>query len=751
MAELAARRWQAMALGMAAALLATMALALLPDGAGASGILRVSATAPANNAREVKPDAVISITFNLNATTLTNAFSIVCGGKIVTFSQSPQQFGSAKTYRLTPRSYLPSGATCQVTVFAERVKGTTSNPPRMTANYTFTFKTVAGPVINDETYDALGNVGLVVTAKGAGLLANDTGDNLQTPAGAFSTRAGGQIVVQSDGTFSYDPPPGFAGADFFTYTVTSTYTSRTATARFAVTSPIWFIDNSAAPGGDGRIGSPFNSIAAFNAVNRGGTGRPGNNAIIAILTGSRPYSDELVLFSRGQRVFGQGVDLASAAGLVVPPFSRPLPAAGGMPTIDRSSGGIPVRLAKDNEVRGLRLVGNEAGILANRPGSTVVGDSIFEVGGVAVQLTDPSGSVRIENNVMTGSAGVQVDLEAGSVANLVIAGNQITLQPGTISPRNGAPEPDGGAGVTLNAGAAAELGVVAISGNLIDGDGNVAIDVAIEGPVSELQVDGNTIGSQANGFEYGVGIDVGPDAAIGGLSASGNVAAMNRDITIDGVLLVVSGQVGTLTMEANQVSDLADTAIEIVVESGGELGDTAIRDNVIDDACFAAVLVEVYGAAGSFSIERNVIDGDEVVSSSFGILVVNWGTLFGVADIRNNRIGLATLVESSGIELQQFSDESRLTAQVSGNQIESLLVGIFAATVGQPGICLAIPGGAAGNAVGESLLAQVYLLSGGDDTFEVVDASPEAVEQANGLVPSGLAIDGDVNFNTGCL
>ena len=70
------------------------------------------------------------------------------------------------------------------------------------------------------------------------------------------------------GAFTYNPPAGYTGTDTFTYTITNTAGSSTATVSIVVSNTIWFINN-AASAGDGRFNTPFNSLAAFQAVNDG--------------------------------------------------------------------------------------------------------------------------------------------------------------------------------------------------------------------------------------------------------------------------------------------------------------------------------------------------------------------------------------------------------------------------------------------------------------------------------------------------
>ena len=78
--------------------------------------------------------------------------------------------------------------------------------------------------IND-TYTALGNVAITIPA-GSGVLANDTdpdglggGTLSATAIVAGATGQGGTVTLNTNGSFTYNPPAGFVGADTFSYTL----------------------------------------------------------------------------------------------------------------------------------------------------------------------------------------------------------------------------------------------------------------------------------------------------------------------------------------------------------------------------------------------------------------------------------------------------------------------------------------------------------------------------------------------------
>jgi VCBS repeat-containing protein len=79
-----------------------------------------------------------------------------------------------------------------------------------------------GPVVHDKHYandvgaQILGNV---FADTGSGADADIDGGTLAADPGRYDTAAGGAVVIHANGDFVYTPPPGFSGADSFTYTV----------------------------------------------------------------------------------------------------------------------------------------------------------------------------------------------------------------------------------------------------------------------------------------------------------------------------------------------------------------------------------------------------------------------------------------------------------------------------------------------------------------------------------------------------
>ncbi|MDX2043193.1 MAG: Ig-like domain-containing protein, partial [Acidobacteriota bacterium] len=277
----------------------------------------------------------------------------------------------------------------------------------------------ASPIATNDAYDVLGNVRIQVPV-GSGLLANDVnpqGTGTISVTGAPTTSAqGGNVAVNADGSFSYNPPPGYTGPDSFTYTITHNPNGKmdTGTVTFTVSGMIWFIDNNAAActtlaAGCGRLTNPFSSVAAFQALNNGTGNNPavGDNIFVYRLAGAN-YTGPLTLLNN-QKLGGQGmtVTLASFTGLTPPLHSDALPATSGTRPVIRVSnnaGGNNLTLGQGNTLRGFNLEANSSG--ANTTGAALIGNGFGSLTASEISITSDAG--------MAGNCGAAVNLNNGN-------------------------------------------------------------------------------------------------------------------------------------------------------------------------------------------------------------------------------------------------------------------------------------------------------------------------------------------------
>jgi hypothetical protein len=243
------------------------------------------------------------------------------------------------------------------------------------------------PIASPDSYNVIGNVRIQPNAA-AGLLANDAdpdpGDTL-TASGPTTTTQGGNLTINADGSFVYNPAPGFAGTDTFTYTITdSTSKTDTAVATLKVgngtatpgTNVVWFVDPNAGAGGDGRLTSPFNCYTGGSAscFSQTAADEPGDTIFLY----SGAHTGGYTLLST-QKLIGQGAsaNLETISALTVQTYSDPLPTTGGASPTMTTTNVTAVPLGLDNTVRGFTIgnVGTGTKISGVSFGTLTVGNS----------------------------------------------------------------------------------------------------------------------------------------------------------------------------------------------------------------------------------------------------------------------------------------------------------------------------------------------------------------------------------------
>lgn len=260
----------------------------------------------------------------------------------------------------------------------------------------------AAPTVANDSYSVNVNASLTVPV-GSGLLANDTGFNASThrleSSDEFS-QFGGRVTVAADGSFSYEPVPGFRGLDNFQYTVRDATGASTAQVTIDVSgATVWFVDDSAPAGGNGTRSAPFNSLAPVN----GGSGVGDVDAVgdtIFVFAGN--YTVEFDV-EPGQQLLGEsnGLDLIGTAH-DIPPGTRPTLTTGGtFPVIEFFGAGGSARGFNINTASGSGLQG------ASVSNVTVADIAITMSAGSnnGVLFNGTSGSINLTNVDISGATG----------------------------------------------------------------------------------------------------------------------------------------------------------------------------------------------------------------------------------------------------------------------------------------------------------------------------------------------------------
>jgi hypothetical protein len=319
----------------------------------------------------------------------------------------------------------------------------------------------ATPVAVNDTYSALGNVRISIAAPG--VLGNDfTGLPSATITSPPSTSAnGGDVTLNADGSFTYNPPAGFEGADTFTYTLTSTAGSNSATVTINVSGMIWFIDNNASCPCDGRLTKPFNTIASFAAVNNGTGNNPAANDNIFIYESASSYSATLTLLN-GQKLIGQdaSASLSSITGLTPPTGSDPLPTtnSANATIVNIQSGGTSITVGQNNTLTGFTGGSSVTDISGSGFGTLTISDVTLNGIGQALDLTNGTLaatflSISSSNSTTTGISltGVAGSLTSPttSIANPTGSALSVDTSSGSLNFGNTSATGSGGTGISL--------------------------------------------------------------------------------------------------------------------------------------------------------------------------------------------------------------------------------------------------------------------------------------------------------------
>lgn len=371
---------------------------------------------------------------------------------------------------------------------------------------------ICSPVAYPDAYDVLGNVKISVPAA-SGMLANDqnpcsTGGPL-TVTSVNTSGTQGDVTFDPDGSFTFNPAPGFTGTTLFQYIVSNGVLANQGTVVLNVSRRIWFIDNSQS-NGDGRLGSPFSSIDNFN---NGASGGSIGDVIFLYRQTAMDYSGAGLTLKTYQAVIGQGAtsSIVALTGLPIPPYSEPLPATGGInPVIAHDD--TAIALANKNQLHGFDISNSGGtGISGSSLDSLIIRDlSVANTAGPALSLANgyldviikkldasnaatgflienTTGSFTVEGSGATAGSGGTVQDITGRGADIQSATN-ITLKNMNFSDAN-----------TLDPGAALFLSDIAtLVLDNIDVDGTAAQGLNGE-EISDMTISGCSFSNNGSG------------------------------------------------------------------------------------------------------------------------------------------------------------------------------------------------------------------------------------------------------------
>ena len=406
------------------------------------------------------------------------------------------------------------------------------------------------PIARNDSYDSLGNVGITVPDGAGDVLANDddpdggsvtvskvqgSGANVGS---ATATNQSGTVTVASDGSFTYEPPPGFEGSDTFTYEIIDDE-GQTDTARvdLTVSGMIWFIDSTAAAGGDGRLSSPFNCLVGAGCFDTAAADDAGDNIFVA--AGS--YTGGLTLLNN-QKLIGDGSssDLATITGISLPANSATLPTFSGVDPVLTNTGDT-ITVGQNNTIRGLSL--------STSGGTGMKGSS---VGTLTVSETSISGGGGIDINGGT----LAVTLDSLSASSSTDEGIRLNSVSGAFAVTTGSISTTGISGVDITGNPSVDLSVTLT--NVSSTGGTV--------PGIDLQ---NTTGS----FEI---IGDGTNTNVGGNGSGGTISGKTGSNGTNNGIGVLLNNATNVTLRRMQLNDFQNFAIKGTSVNGFELSFSTI-------------------------------------------------------------------------------------------------------------------------------------------------------------------------------
>ena len=313
---------------------------------------------------------------------------------------------------------------------------------------------------------------------------------LGTVAETVATSGGGSATIAADGTFTYVSEAGeTADSDTFSYRIDDGEgaTSAPATVTIGLNDDmIWYVDDGAAGGGDGRSTEPFDSLSSLQ-----GAGDPdGSSDTIFVFSGA--YGGGLVL-EQGQRLLGQPAGLSSGSIAIFPAGS------GSRPAITNAVGN-GVTLSNGNSVTSVAVNGADLnGIWGTGSTSPTLTDLALSGNGTnattpgsGIRLDDPQGVVTIDDSSVTGSRvdNVRITTATGSVT-VNVTDSTLADTTGTFAAH----------GLRILAGGSSAA-TVTVDGVTFDGNRVAGVQAQTSGTATlDLEVSGSTFDSNFIGFE----------------------------------------------------------------------------------------------------------------------------------------------------------------------------------------------------------------------------------------------------------
>lgn len=233
---------------------------------------------------------------------------------------------------------------------------------------------VTAPIAVADSFTTLGNS--ILTGS---VIANDTLNGATVTAVQNPSNSGGSVAITSSGTLTYTPPLNSTNVnDTFTYTLTNSAGSSTASVTVQIGARGFFVKNDAPGGGTGTQSNPFNTLAA------------------AVTAATGVNGAQIVVFRGNGTSSGQNtpVALGTNQGILAQDPANP-------PTLTG-----PITLGQGNTLTNLRLF-NSPGVAINGNAAvngTLTGLAVANTTDASLTFNGATGIILAQNCSVSNSA-----------------------------------------------------------------------------------------------------------------------------------------------------------------------------------------------------------------------------------------------------------------------------------------------------------------------------------------------------------
>jgi hypothetical protein len=501
-------------------------------------------------------------------------------------------------------------------------------------------------------------------ADGDPLTVTEVNGNAANVGSWFTLPSGAQLLVNADGSFTYDPNGQFASlgagetdSDTFDYTITDgngNFDSATVTVTI-IGGMIWYVDNSVSGPGTGTLADPFNTLAAAEVAS-------GPGDIIYIFEGSGVAGQDAgITLKDNQQLIGEGVALVVSSVTILP--------AGNPPTIANTAGNA-VTLASGNTIRGLNISDTPSGhgIKGNTVGTATVNNVLISGAGGLVEIDTGTINMNFDNLVSTGSGATAIKLHnvggAFSVTdNTSISGAGVS----GIDIMNAAPgatfafgdtSVSGAAGINLNTNSAASFTFNSLGVSATNGAGLVANNSGTVASTSQPTI--NSTGGSAININ----------------NTGGNVGGSNR-WSFNGVTSLNSTSDGIAFTNVSQNITLTNIDIDNPFGDGIKLTDVTGAANVISEGSIDGHSTDGHGISLQGVTGTTTVQGANA-GSKFEI--TNIGAGGGHSGLNMMNSGDLTVQYADFDDIGQSGDEHGVNIEnpIVGNRFVSITDSYFA-------------------------------------------------------------------------